>query len=77
MKRIKSQKEWLQSMKRSDLNAYIKKCAKLVEEAEKEGNQHNLSIYSLWLNQAITEARRRDKVKEFWLEHIIKKDSRF
>ena len=76
MKRIKSQKEWLQGLKRSDLNSYIKKCSKLVEEAEKEGNQHNLSIYSLWLNSALTEARRRDKAKEIWLEHIIKKDSR-
>lgn len=73
----RNNKNWLQKMPRKELNAYIKKCSKLVEEAEKEGNQHNLSIYSLWLNSAITEARRRDKLKEIWLEHIIKKDSRF
>lgn len=60
MKPIKSEKEWLQGLKRSDLNKYIKNVKKLVEEAEKEGNQHNLSIYSLWLTKAILEAKRRD-----------------
>lgn len=73
MKKIKTQSEFIRGLSRKNLNEYIKKCSKLLEEAEKENNQHNIQIYSLWLNTAINEARRRDKTKEIWLEHIYKR----
>lgn len=74
----RNNKNWLQKMPRKKLNEYILQCDKLHSRAIFEGNSQNEEIYALWLAEATMEVKRRDKLKEFYTEHIIKKkDSRF
>lgn len=70
MKRIKTQQEFIRGMSRKDLNAYIQKVSKLAAEAKETNNLHNYAIYSNWTSIAINEARRREKAKQVWIEHI-------
>lgn len=73
----KNNKNWLQKMPRKELNAYIRKVDALHSRALLEGDEHNEQIYGLWLAEATMEVKRRDNLREFYINNILKKDSRF
>lgn len=68
-----TRKQWLADLPRKKLNNYIKQCEKLFDEAQAQGNNHNIEIFALWLSDAVFEAKRRDHNKSIYLEQIKKK----
>ena len=72
----RNNKNWLQKMPRKELNAYIRRVDALHSRALLEGDENNEQIYGLWLAEATMEVKRRDKLKEFYIEKFLKKDSR-
>lgn len=50
---------WLREMPRKKLKAYIFNLVRLVEN---EINEHNLSLYKRWLEEAQNELCRRDNI---------------
>lgn len=71
-----SRQTWLEKMTRKNLDAYINTTKRLLIEAEKEKNEHNINIYTLWLTDAIFESNRRIQNKNLYLDKF-KKSSRF
>ena len=63
---------WLANLSRPKLDKYINQTRKLLEEAYKENDKHNIGIYSLWLADAVFESNKRQHNKELYLSKLKK-----